>query len=83
MEIAKLPEEVLLSLYGDGLTEDFHRIRISVFEENLKPIYGVIENPKVYSYVREEAVLSLCCFVLHEELERKVVVDYFKKIVFD
>lgn len=83
MEIAELPAEILFRFYGDGFTEDFHRIMISVFDGNLKLIYDLIENPNAHIYVRVEAVISLCCFVVHEIVERNVIIDYLKNFIYE
>lgn len=79
MDIAKLPGEITFDLYGDAVTEDFHRIMASVYDGRMDHIYSIIEDPKVNSFVREKGIGALVILVLEDELERDDVIEYLKR----
>ena len=62
VRIALLPRDLLESLFGDCITEDFGRVLASVCDGNLEGIQSIIENPAADEWVRG-AALGLWCLL--------------------
>ena len=77
---ARLSEDVLESLVGDAITEEFPRILASVCDGDLGPIKALIEDPALYEYARDAALISLTVLVAEGALHRDEVMAYFKSL---
>lgn len=77
VRFASLPGDVLDSLCGDFLTEDFGRVLASVSGGELAGIQSVIENEKADQWARGVAVGSLATLVAAGRTSRDDIVSYF------
>ncbi len=81
IKIASLPGDWPDELLGDSITESFHRILASLYNNNLKELQSLIENTNTYHYSRSAAILTLSLLVKENILERSYVLNYFKELL--
>jgi Protein of unknown function (DUF1186)/SEC-C motif len=67
-------------LLGDAITTTSHRVVFNLFDGNLAPIKGLIENPDVDVYVRRRMFDLLGMLLLQGKLERDELVDYLREL---
>ena len=67
-------------LLGDAVTTTSHRVVFNLFDGDLAPIKGLIENPDVDVYVRRRMFDLLGMLMLQGKLERDELVAYLRDL---
>jgi hypothetical protein len=80
VRIALLPRDLLESLFGDCITEDFGRVLASVCDGNLEGIQSIIENPAADEWVRGAALGALVSLVAAGVKTREEILNYFAEL---
>jgi len=80
IDFLKLPGESLDKLLGDCITEDYHNIIASVYNNNIEAIMQLIEDPYIDTWARNSALCSLLTLVKESVLERNYVINYFRTL---
>jgi hypothetical protein len=80
VRIALLPSDLLDSLFGDAVTEDYGRFLASVCDGNLEGIQSIIENPVANEWVRGEALSGLVTLVATGIKSREEILSYFTEL---
>jgi len=71
----------IIKLTGEVFTEALPRILASVCNGELKPIYSVIENPRINPWIRAAALDSLMVLWKEDQLGRDDLVLYLKRLM--
>ncbi len=80
LRLASLPGDLLYSLCGDLITEDFGRILASVCDGELDGIQTLIENVDADEWVRGAALSGLVTLVAAGKKSRQEIVNYFAEL---
>jgi hypothetical protein len=80
LRIALLHGDLLDSLFGDCITEDFGRVFASVCGGDLAGIQSLIENPAVDEWVRGAALAALVTLVAAGIKSREEILSYFAEL---
>lgn len=78
--IAQLPSELLDSLLGDIITEDYGRFLASTCDGNLEGFQSIIENPDANEWVRGAALSGLVTLVATGIKSREEILGYFAEL---
>jgi len=77
MDIMSLPEQVVDSLFGDMITEDFHWIMYATCGGRLERIKQLVLNRNAYEYCRGAGMQALVHAVADGMLERAAALEFF------
>jgi hypothetical protein len=80
VRFGRLPSELLDSLCGNFITEDFDRVLASVSGGNVAGIQSLVEEEAVFEWVRGAALESLVTLVVQGLRSREEVVKYFGRL---
>ncbi|MGD0831139.1 MAG: DUF1186 domain-containing protein [Terracidiphilus sp.] len=80
VRIAFLPGELLDSLFGDSLTEDYGRFLASVCGGDLEGFQSIIENPAANQWIRGAALDGLVTLVATGVKSREDILCYFAEL---
>ena len=80
IKLASLPEDATDMIFGDGITEDLHKMIASVYNNDLTAIQQLIENPTLCIWSRNAGLKSLLALVKAGALERNQIIHYFKEL---
>jgi hypothetical protein len=80
VRIAQLSSELLDSLFGDIVTEDYGRFLASVCDGNLEGFQSIIENPDANEWVRGAALSGLVTLVATGIKSREEILGYFAEL---
>jgi hypothetical protein len=75
-----LPGEKPFELYGDVVTGSLKRILASVSQGDISLIKLLIEKKEVNEYVKSAALQSLVILFANNELDRDMLIQYFKEL---
>ena len=78
VRIALLPRDLLESLFGDCITEDFGRVLASVCDGNLEGIQSIIENADADEWARGAALGALVTLVAAGIKTRDEILGYYE-----
>lgn len=78
ISIARLPSEIVEPLLEDTITESLAGIIASVFDGDLLPIKGIIEECQCDEYVRRAAVRSIAPIMANNLTDRDEAIKCFK-----
>jgi hypothetical protein len=67
-------------LLGDAVTTTSHRVMFNLFDGDMAPVKGLIENPAVDVYVRRRMLDLLGMVMLRGKLERDELVAYLRDL---
>ena len=81
VEVLSLPGEMPFDLFGDAVCEYTGRILASICGGNISPIKDLIENSEINEYVRGQAAEALAILVLQDDLQRDVVIGYYRNLL--
>lgn len=76
------PEDTIDDLFGDMITEDMGNILASVYDGDDTPLKALVENAKVYEYVRGSSV-ALCyqCLLVEGKISREALEAYATELL--
>jgi hypothetical protein len=80
LRIALLPGDLLDSLFGDCITENFGQVLASVCGGDLEGIQSIIENPAADQWVRGAALGGLVTLVAAGIKSREEILSYFAEL---
>jgi hypothetical protein len=80
VKIALLPSDLIESLFGDCITENFSSVLASVCGGDLEGIQSIIENPDADEWVRGSALAALVTLVAVGVKSREEILDYFARL---
>ncbi len=80
IRFASLPGDLLHSLCGDFLTEDFGRVLASVCGGELGGIQSIVESAEADEWIRGAALSALITLVAEGQESREAVVRYFAQL---
>lgn len=80
VKIASLPSDLIESLFGDCITENFGSVLASVCGGNLDGIQSIIENPDADEWVRGSALAALVTLVATGLKSREEILSYFASL---
>jgi uncharacterized protein YchJ len=80
LRIALLPSDLLESLFGDCITENFGQVLASVCGGDLEGIQSLIENPDADEWVRGAALGGLVTLVAVGIKSREEILSYFAEL---
>lgn len=80
VQLASLPEEWSVEIFGDCLTEALPRFFVSTFNEDLFLLKNLIENTSVNEWSRASALKSLLGLVVSDKMERDELISYFRSL---
>ena len=75
-----LPDETILNITGEVITEDFHRILVSVFGGDDTLIRKLVENESAPPFVRGAAIESFITMMVVGLKTRQEVIDYYSHL---
>lgn len=77
------PGDEIVELTGEVLTESLGRILASVYDGELEPIQGVIENAALSPWIRSAALDSLMVLWKEDVLQRDDIIAYLQSLMQD
>lgn len=83
-QIVKLvshPDNKVILLTGEVLTEALGRILASVYNGDLAPIKSIVENVNTNTWVRSAALESLVVLWKEDAIERTTIINYLKELM--
>lgn len=80
VRLGRLPGELLDSLCGDFITEDFSSVLVSVCGGEVAGIQSLIEDEAVNVWVRSVAFDCLVALVAAGQRSREEIIDYFRRL---
>ena len=80
IDFISVPDEAIMDIMGDLVTEDLGCILASVCGGDLLPIKQLIETPEVDEYVRGAGFKALLTLVIEGEISRESVLEYFETL---
>lgn len=81
IEILRLPDELPHELFGDVICEASSRILASIWGKEIMPIKELITDIELDVFIRGSAVMTLAILVLHGELPREDVMEYYRTLL--
>ncbi|MBN1429935.1 MAG: DUF1186 domain-containing protein [Anaerolineae bacterium] len=78
VDFFSIPGEATLTTTGNFVTEDLGRVLASVSGGDPSLMKQLIEDEKVNEWVRSAAIDGLLSLVIHDQLSREEVIDYFR-----
>ncbi len=83
MELASLPAETLDGLIGDAITSSLHDILYNTYDGNLGLLKRAIKDPNIDDFARSAMLKVMGQLYLDGNLEKAVLQDFIKGIVYD
>lgn len=80
IKIASLPGDFPDLLLGDSITEDFHRILGSLYNDDLDSLKTIIEEPNIYCWSRNAGLKTLLVLFKENILTREWIINYLKEL---
>jgi hypothetical protein len=81
VNLVSQPNNKVVSLTGEVLTEALGRILASVYNGDLAPIKSIVENVNTNTWVRSAALESLVVLWKEDAIERITVINYLKELM--
>ena len=83
LALLRLPEDEISYILGDRLTESFHRILLSTFDnENIQMLLDVIENHELYEWARQSAVGAYELLIREGFVSTEESVSYLRSLIY-
>ena len=76
-----VPEDTVMNITGDIVTEDLGRILASVFDGDTDLLKALVENENIDEYIRSAAMSAFVTLVVNGEKSREETLNYFKELL--
>ncbi len=63
------------------VTEDLPRLWASMFDGNLEPLTGIIENPRIDQYIRMASAKAMAILYLSGDIDRETITRIFRQLI--